>query len=1113
LSNFWYLTEVDCGDAVYRVLADLATLPDYRLVLLGLIACAPPALTAFHCYAHARECGGPRRVSWLLLTGATGGAAIWAIHFLAAHAHRADLLTSYEPSLVVISLLLSDAVTTVGFAAAGLGSRRSLIAGGVMLGVAIAFTHVLGMQALVGSAPVRSIPGVVAAFLLGTCLGSAALFVDTMKRGKAPWAAAGLLALAICGAHFCALAVTTFIPVRSGAQYDWSLTGPSLAVFVAGTAIVVMLAARVALLIKMQGDREALVRNQQLLEELRTQNLRFSMALTNMPHGLCMVDAARRLVVCNKRYSEMYRLPAALARPGTSIIEILDHRLASGICAPHDVDEYRRERLGPVREPSTTIQALSDGRVILVSRHPMDDGGWIAIHQDMTERERLNAQLAEQNKLLKQGKEELRAQNEKFDVALATMTQGLAMFDADERLVIANDRYAEIYGLNPEHIEPGTTLRQIVEHRIAKGLYAGLTADDVLAMLRERIARRRANHLISRPGDGRVLSVSLQPRAEGGWVVTVHDITEREALNARLAEQNKLLKEQEEQLRAQNIRMDAALNNMVQGLAMYDAVQNLVMCNKRYVEMYDLPFELVKPGTSLQAIIEHRMARGEFPGKNVDELIHSMLERLSGRKTVHYTSQLSDGRVLAVSVQPMADGGTVTTHHDITDQRRSEAKIVHMALHDTLTGLPNRVLLNERLEHGLSRLKRSDLLAVHLLDLDHFKTVNDALGHPVGDKLLKMVADRLQSLVGDSDTIARMGGDEFAILQVGISQPGDVDILAHRILDVVSQDHEIDGHHVVAGTSVGIAVGPADGSTPDQLIRNADLALYRAKGDGRGTFRFFERGMDAQMQQRRAMESDLRKALVSGEFELHYQPVVNLQRNEISGFEALIRWRHHNGMVPPDTFIPLAEEIGFIVPLGEWVIREACTRAARWPTDLKIAVNLSPVQFRSPGLVQVVISALAASGLAADRLELEITETVLLDDSEATLAVLFQLRELGVRIVMDDFGTGYSSLSYLQSFPFDKIKIDSSFVRGIGDGAGALNIVRAVTAMASGLGMTTTAEGVETRQQLEAVKAEGCTEIQGHVFSAPLPAEEVELKFLSKRAEAATPDRNAAEAA
>jgi diguanylate cyclase (GGDEF)-like protein len=705
----------------------------------------------------------------------------------------------------------------------------------------------------------------------------------------------------------------------------------------------------------------------------------------------------------------------------------------------------------------------------------------------------LNKLLESQNALLHERERALEAQNEQLDAALKNMTQGLAMFDALERLILANDRYSELYGHAAGELKPGMTLSEIIELRLSRGLYPGVSLNDVLAKMRERVARQKGNHLISMPGDGRIFSISVQPRSDNGWVVTVHDITAHEALNARLAEQNDLLKQRERALEARNEQLDAALSNMSQGLAMFDRELNLVICNQRFGGMYGLPDELVAAGTPLSAIIEHRIAHGEFQGQSAAEVTQALASAGKSKKPAHRINQLPDGRYVAVSMQPMPGGGAVTTHHDITDQRRSEAKIAHMALHDTLTGLPNRVLLNERLEHALTRAKRGELVATLLLDLDHFKTVNDTLGHPAGDKLLQLVAERLRELVRETDTIARMGGDEFAILQVGIDQPSDATTLARRIIDVVGELYMIDGHHVVIGTSVGIAVGPVDGVTPEQLLRNADLALYRAKGEGRSTYRFFEPEMDALMRARRAMEYDLRNALAAGQFELYYQPIVNLERNGISGFEALIRWRHPaRGLVPPGDFVPLAEEIGVIVPMGEWAIRRACAVAATWPGDIKVAVNLSPAQFKDTGLVEVVVSALASSGLAPQRLELEITETVLLEDNAATLGVLFQLRDLGVRIAMDDFGTGYSSLSYLQSFPFDKIKIDRTFVKDIADAAGSRNIVRAVAAMAIGLGMETTAEGVETAEQLATIRAEGCTEMQGYLFSRPLPEADVE---------------------
>ena len=424
----------------------------------------------------------------------------------------------------------------------------------------------------------------------------------------------------------------------------------------------------------------------------------------------------------------------------------------------------------------------------------------------------------------------------------------------------------------------------------------------------------------------------------------------------------------------------------------------------------------------------------------------------------------------------------------------------HMAVHDNLTGLPNRMLLNERLEQALARAKRDEIVVAHILDLDHFKHVNDTLGHPVGDKLLQMVAKRLRGLVRESDTVARMGGDEFAIVQAPLLRRSEAESLAIRIVEALGRPYEIDGHQVVIGVSVGIAVGPGDAGTPERLMRNADLALYQAKDAGRGTFRFFETEMDAQMQARHTLENDLRKAVTNGEFELYYQPIVNLASNDIAGFEALIRWHHpHNGIVAPDAFIPLAEEIGLIVPIGEWAIRNACETAARWPGELKVAVNISSVQFRYPGLVQAVTGALAASGLPPRRLELEITETGHLVDNQSTLAVLHQLRNLGVCIATDDFGTGYSSLSYLQNFPFDRIKIDCSFVKNITESAASLNIVRAVVVLANGLGIPATAEGVENMAQLDHIRSEGCTEMQGFLLSEPLPAGEIKRLFLAQQ--------------
>jgi diguanylate cyclase (GGDEF)-like protein len=694
-----------------------------------------------------------------------------------------------------------------------------------------------------------------------------------------------------------------------------------------------------------------------------------------------------------------------------------------------------------------------------------------------------------------------------LEAAVNNLALGLMIFDGNDELVFCNKRYMEIYRLGPEQVRPGTPIKKLIQHRLDLGFKAPSRPDEqIRELIGSGIVQRTA---VQELADGRIIAFSIYPMPGGGGMATHEDITARERMSARLKRQYQVGKEQEEGLRIRNLQFDTAINNMSQGLCLFDASHRLIVCNDRYVDMYDLPRDRVGPGTPLTEIVDMRFEAGSFPEMSRDEYLHWRTKVAISSEATDSIVELKNGRTFKIRHRPMPDGGWVATHEDITEQRQSEVKIEYMAHHDALTDLANRVLLNERLEHALGRsINREEMVAVHHLDLDQFKAVNDTFGHPAGDKLLKIVADRLRGLVRETDTIARTGGDEFVIVQAPIKAPAAATSLAQSIISLISEPFDLDGHQAVIGASIGIAVGPGDGLRPDKLLRNADLALYRAKGDGRGTFRFFEPAMDLQMQTRRIMEQDLRKALPAGEFELYYQPVLNLANNEISGFEALIRWNHpRQGLIAPGTFIPLAEEIGFIVPMGEWVIRQACATAARWPEDIHVAVNISAAQFRSPGLMQVIVGALATSGLQPTRLEIEITETVLLHNREATLAVLHQLRELGIRIAMDDFGTGYSSLTYLQCFPFDKIKIDRSFVKDITENTGSLNIVRAVAALARDMGLTATAEGVETSEQLERVTSEGCTEMQGFLFSRPLPAHEIERLFLAGREARSSVDR------
>ena len=640
--------------------------------------------------------------------------------------------------------------------------------------------------------------------------------------------------------------------------------------------------------------------------------------------------------------------------------------------------------------------------------------------------------------------------------ALESTQEGVVLVDADDRIALANARAAELLGVPLDAFAPETPLSDVI--------LMGSGDADVGHML-TRYDRNLPSESETRLADGRWLRTSHSATSDGGFVVFCSDIS--------------LSKRQEDNLRETNLRLDAALDNMSQGLCLFNATNRLEVVNRRFFEIFSLAPDRIEPG----------MAFSEVLGTIGIDL------ELDGPKSVNFDGagahyyELNGDRVVASMFNPTRDGGYVVTYEDVTERRRAETKIMHMARHDALTGLPNRTLFRERMEESLTNGQN---LAVLFLDLDHFKAINDTLGHPIGDALLRSVTERLRLAVRGVDTVARLGGDEFAIVQIG-ARPNDAIRLAVHVIEAISQPFDIAGHHVSVGTSVGIAIAPADGNDPDQLLRNADMALYRAKSDGRGTYHFFHPEMDAQMQARRNLELDLRKALAHGEFELYYQPIIELEGTRLTGFEALVRWNHPvRKLVGPDQFIPTMEEIGLISELGDWVLREACREAATWPRGLTIAVNISARQFRNPKLALSVATALSASGLSAAHLELEVTETVLLQNDKAVVETLHQIRGLGVRIAMDDFGTGYSSLSYLRSFPFDKIKIDRSFVQELGVKEDCVAIVRAVVRLGKTLGMTTTAEGVETIEQLDILQAEGCDQAQGYLFSPPKPAKGIQ---------------------
>lgn len=570
-----------------------------------------------------------------------------------------------------------------------------------------------------------------------------------------------------------------------------------------------------------------------------------------------------------------------------------------------------------------------------------------------------------------------------------------------------------------------------------------------------------------------------------------------EEIISQLSVARQQLEGSQKELQEQKLRLDTAINHMVEGLCMFDAGKRLVVCNERYARLYRLPPELLRTGTSHTDIIRHRIVKGILKGDPSEDAAEQFISKLAALPFDAVSSRIdefADGRLICVTRQPMAGGGWVATHLDVTEQRRSEAKITHMAQHDALTDLPNRVLLRERMEYAIAVTRNGGVdLAVLMLDLDRFKEVNDTLGHPTGDSLLRAVAARLRECTTETALIARLGGDEFAVIDYVTSPAVEAAALAENIRKALCEPFDLGDHRVTVGTSIGIAIAPRDGNDSDVIMKSADLALYSAKSGGRGAFRFFEPELDELMHARRNLERDMRAAIAGRQFELHYQPFVSPATGKVSGFEALLRWHHpQHGLVMPSDFIPLAEETGLIVPLGEWVLSTACAEAAKWPAHVGIAINLSPAQFKSKELVPVVVGALASSGVAPHRLELEVTETVIMHDSEAVFAVLGQLRGLGVRIALDDFGTGYSSLSFLQRFPFDKIKIDRSFVNELSSTrAEAHHLARAVVRFAVSLGKTTTAEGVETKEQLDILREEGCVETQGYYFSRPMPASDI----------------------
>jgi diguanylate cyclase (GGDEF)-like protein len=727
-----------------------------------------------------------------------------------------------------------------------------------------------------------------------------------------------------------------------------------------------------------------------------------------------------------------------------------------------------RRIIGPVAIASKAARSIADGDL----NAEIPEGGNDELGTLLTAMGRMRNNI---RAMVDQEVAQRRSAQARLSDALENSREGVVLLDADGRIALANSRASEFIRFAPHLVRSGFARLEHGSNDETSLVGTGAAFSDAEGLASEA-------HL----SDGRWLRVSRSPTQEGGVILVYSDITS--------------LKQQKAELHATNLRLDAALTHMSQGLCLYDSAARLQVVNRRFCEIFDISPELVRPGMTFEDVLSLSVAAGNHGSRTAADLRDDWKQFLARRDGSNHLQHLSDGRVVSIAHRATSDGGWLISCEDVTEQQTAQSQIAFMARHDALTKLPNRSLFAERIERAIAEAGRGSGFAVFCIDLDNFKQINDTLGHPVGDGLLCAVADRLSSCVREVDTVARLGGDEFAIVQSDVQDSEDAERLARRIVECVGAPYEVSGHRVSAGCSVGISLAPGDGTTREKLLKNADMALYRSKMDGRGTWRFFEPAMDASLQQRRAVELDLREALERDEFALFYQPIYDLRLDRISGFEALLRWHHpKKGLVPPDQFIPIAEDIGLINVLGEWALNRACEQAANWPSELKIAVNVSPTQFRDARFADVIAKALDASKLSPKRLELEITESVLLGNSAETIATLHKLKARGLRIALDDFGTGYSSLSYLRSFPFDKLKIDQSFVRDATTVSGSKLIVRAITSLGKSLGMTTTAEGVETIEQLNQMKTEGCNEAQGYLISRPVPATDVAATILALR--------------
>ncbi len=793
---------------------------------------------------------------------------------------------------------------------------------------------------------------------------------------------------------------------------------------------------------------------------------RFDLALNNMSQGLCFFDGEQRLIVWNRRYTEIYDLPPDSLRTGMLLKEIIDLRYAAGSAPAMTKEEYLRWRnnIQVSDHPSDTIVELANGRVVQIRHRPMPDHGWVATHEDITERHRTERALTEAKASAERAEEAARVAHTTLLNALDVVPEGIVILDADDRYVLWNRRYGELYPESQNAVVAGMRFEDTLRFGLACGQYPDAKGceEEWLQERLERHAQPQSSHEQQIAGD-RWIRIEERRTADGGSIgirIDITDLKRREASFRLLFEENPL------------------------PMWVVDVnTRELLAVNAATCRHY---------GYSRQQMLTMTVDQMHIADEN--EQLHQECRQHKGVQTAQNTRRhvTADGRVIEVAIEarPLTYNGreaSVAVAFDMTDRKRAEQRIRHLACHDALTDLPNRAALDEYVAEVLDRAHRDGgRFAVLCLDLDRFKQINDLFGHSMGDQAPREVTRRLQA-AAQGAFLARIGGDEFIAIAEQEPLPSSAELLAGHLQAALHGDIEIDDHRFELGLSIGMAVFPRDGEDITSLVANADAALYRAKHDGRGAIRFFTATMDQQLRDRRALERDLKSAISNGELSLEYQPQQHAD-GRIIGFEALARWRHtERGPVPPSDFIPIAEESGLIVELGEWVLREACREAASWHPSLQVAVNVSAVQFRRSALERTVQTVLDETALAPHRLELELTEGVLIENVGRAKQTLRDLKALGVRLALDDFGIGYSSLSCLQSFPLDRIKIDRTFISNLGRTERSLAIVRAVIGLAHGLGVPVLAEGIETSAQLAAVINEGCDEAQGYLIGRPQP--------------------------